>query len=469
MAKFTLQKVVAVDGGDKADSSVWGGNDLLIYNARWFTRVRWIVASVLILFGLLWFLFSGHLTRYGLTSPAAWPIYLGVILALANTFYCTVAGRLDETSAARDVESNIWLQIIVDLIVLTVLVHYVGSIQTFVAFTYLFHIVLACIFFVRRQSLMVTFLATALYLACVAMEISGSWARTCILQHPPLIDWGGDTAVMLYPVSAVLVWIVVWYLVSTLSATVHIRDMQLTLANERLRRADREKNQQMLRTAHDLKAPFSGMESNIQVLRMVHWDILSDEVKDLVERIDNKARLLRERIRDILMLGHLKGDERGYLAPVITTVNIHDLIESVVGGLKEKADSRQVVVDLKVPPVMVESDSKKLETLFSNLISNAVNYSQENSKVEIVAMSKMDNVIVSVRDHGIGIEEEALPHIFEDFYSSARGSEFNKLSTGLGLAIVREIAHLLNLRVNVVSEPGKGSMFEVVIPGKAVK
>jgi signal transduction histidine kinase len=84
--------------------------------------------------------------------------------------------------------------------------------------------------------------------------------------------------------------------------------------------------------------------------------------------------------------------------------------------------------------------------------------------VEISAREEKDEVRVLVTDHGIGIRDEALPHIFDEFYRTKEGARFNRMSTGLGLAIVKEIARHFGLRITVSSEQEKGTTFEVAIP-----
>jgi signal transduction histidine kinase len=84
--------------------------------------------------------------------------------------------------------------------------------------------------------------------------------------------------------------------------------------------------------------------------------------------------------------------------------------------------------------------------------------------VEISAREEADEVRVLVADHGIGIREEVLPRIFDEFFRTKEGARFNRMSTGLGLAIVKEIARRYGLRIRVTSELGKGTTFEVAIP-----
>lgn len=99
--------------------------------------------------------------------------------------------------------------------------------------------------------------------------------------------------------------------------------------------------------------------------------------------------------------------------------------------------------------------------VFANLVSNAVSYSREGGQVDLVADKTGEYVTVSVIDQGIGIREDALPHIFDEYFRTREGAEFNEQSTGLGLSIVKEVATKLGLRIQVSSGINEGSRFDV--------
>lgn len=106
----------------------------------------------------------------------------------------------------------------------------------------------------------------------------------------------------------------------------------------------------------------------------------------------------------------------------------------------------------------------RLAILFSNIIANAVSYSYEGGTVAVKAAQTGGQIRVTVSDRGIGIKEESLPHIFEEYYRTKIAAQHNANSTGLGLSIVREIARGSGLTIRVESEVGWGTSFEVIIP-----
>ncbi len=436
---------------------------VLIYNARWFIKIRWIIAIVFVCVGLFSCLASGLIRNLGFVPAVRWPYVFAIILSAANLLFLHMANKLSDKSSHFAVGVYLWLQIVTDLIIVTVLVHIVGSFDTYIPFIYLFHIVLACIFFSSIQSFVVTLVSATLYSLCVAADVSGIWFGTGgILITRPLSYYQNTTIPMIYAASAILIWFVVWFFVSTLSRALGERDRQLREANDQLTKMSKEKRQQVLRTTHDLKAPFSGIESNIQILKLKYWDETPESVRDRINRIQIRAQTLSERIRDILILGDMESIKAA--ATRIDSVDLRDILREVLDGLVEKAKARQITLDLECTPITVLSNREQLIMLFSNIVANAVFYSHENSRILITVQEDTNEGHVRISDQGIGISPEALPHIFEEYYRSKEGAQFNKLSTGLGLAIVGKIADNFNLRIKVESEQNKGTVFTVSIP-----
>jgi two-component system phosphate regulon sensor histidine kinase PhoR len=438
------------------------GAPVLIRNATWFIKVRWIVIGVFLAAGLAGRLVPAVFLIIGLSLPYRGMWLLAGGLTAANLFFYFFSRNFTTDSPPRRLKTSIWLQILVDLLAVTFLVHLIGSTDTFIAFTYLFHITLSCIFFPQKESLLVSFIAAVFYITTVVLELSGIWKSQGILTIAFFADQNSTSLKAVFCGSAVFVWFVEWYFVSSLSQSVRKRDLLLSTANDQLIKADQEKTKQVLLTTHDLKAPFAGIESNIQVLKSLHWDETPESVRAIIEKIDHRAQALRERIRDVLILGDLKSHDASQ-APVVP-VDIQEVVAAVMEELAEKAESRRISFDVRVPSIMIVGDREKLSILILNLIANAIYYSHEGGPVTIRAEQSGAELILSISDQGIGIKEEALPHIFEEYYRTKNAVQHNIYSTGLGLSIVREVARSCGLKIRVESEVGRGTTFEVFIP-----
>ena len=439
------------------------GSALLLHNAHWFTNVRWIIVLLFLAAGFVFYFFSTPLERIGIFSHTVEYWIMAAALAVANIFFVVTLRGFQDDAPVRGVKAHLWAQIAVDLAAVTFLVRITGSVDTFVSFTYLFHIVISCVFFQARESLLVTVLSLFLYLGTVTLELTGRLPRDGILVGSEVTSYDSPTLSFLLALSAVFVWMVVWYFVSTLSQLVKNRDEQLSIANERLVQADKEKNQEMLVTTHELKSPFAGIESNIQVLKLKFWEGLSEPARTIIDKIDLRAKTLRERINAILALGELRSLEaRGPSKPAV--VDLEKVVDTAVNELWEKASERNIRITKKVQPLKAMGDENQYILLCINLVSNAINYSKEGAEVKVALKDLNGETCLTIKDGGIGIKESALPHIFDEYYRAKEAARFNKMSTGLGLAIVKEIALRYSLKLQVASEPEKGTVFEVFFP-----
>ena len=443
----------------------WAGLETLdlLRNARWFTRIRWGVILALALACLLDQLCPACFEAIGVCLPVYALTILAIALTVSNLVYILMLRRYGPTTRRRKLFRNLWIQILCDLAALTVLVHLAGSITTFISLAYLFHIVLACIFFAPPYSLLVTLLGGLLFLSVVVLELTGVLEPQHMLINaiaPP----GNVVASLLHAFSAIVFWVAVWYLMAFIAQALRKRDRQLAEVNDRLIQAEEENNRQVLRTTHDLKAPFSGIESNTLLLRTLHWDQLSEPVREIIARIEIRSAALRERIKDIMILGAIKSQDQTHITTV-ERVEIPVLLANTIKELADKANHRQIVITTSGDTGEAYTSPQRLKTLLANLLANAIFYSHDGGTVTVTVSEGNDRAVtVSIADEGIGIRDDALPHIFDEYYRTREATQHNKMSTGLGLAIVKRIAQNLDLTLRVHSEVDRGTTFEIVIP-----
>ncbi len=385
-------------------------------------------------------------------------------MILANFCFRLHAGRLSPADSSRSgIYLNLWAQIVVDLTALTVAVHYLGSLTIFICFAYLFHTVLACIFFPPRWSLIVTVLACLLYVGCVAAELAGA--------IPPVSIYSAEVGRSLREVltaspsrpsvhvaSALAIFLVVWYLASNLSSAVRERDRQLLIAHKRLLALDRERTQHMLHTTHELKAPFAAIQSYVQLLLKGYCGSLTDDAREVLEKIDARSRRLSNQIREMLQLANLRSASAGDLSR--ETVDLTELLNKAVGSAQALAEASGISFQTELQSAHARGVPSQLEMLLTNVVANAVQYSHPSGSV-MVSSRQLDNGAgqVEITDQGIGIREGALPRIFEKYYRSKEAANHNHMCTGLGLSIVKHIAQTHQIAITVDSQVGQGTQF----------
>jgi len=169
-------------------------------------------------------------------------------------------------------------------------------------------------------------------------------------------------------------------------------------------------------------------------------------------------------IGDLLDLSRI---EEGIICKEPVPVQVDALLKSIIEFLRDKAKAKKQnlsleILDENLPDL--QADPLALESVFGNLITNAINYTPENGHIRITVEMAGINVRVNIIDNGFGIESRHLDQIFERFYRVKNDKTRYITGTGLGLPIVKELVQTLGGFVEVESELGKGSTFTVLLP-----
>lgn len=431
---------------------------ILLENILWFCRLRWFIAATFAVFGTIC-LFPEILQYLQLQADASWSLVTAVILVFANIAFLTHARFLANSLTSIKAKANLWAQILFDLAVITVVVHNMGSLETYAPFTYLFHVVLACIFFSRAESFAVTAIASALYVLLVVSEEANLVSPASIYSDPVFRAHIDNTPLsFMIVIAAITIWFVVWHLASYLSAMVRQRDHELVEANSRLVEAQEAKMRHMLRTTHELKTPFSAIHANAQLLLKGHCGHLSDDAINVVRRISERCRRLAGEIQEMLQLANLDTTRKEELRR--DRLELTEILDWSMRQVQQIAEERAIVIGSEMESAATVGVEDHLKMLFVNIISNAVLYSHKGGRVEVRCSSVGgDGALVTVEDSGIGIPKDKLPHIFNEYYRTNEAARHNKGSTGLGLSIVEHIARLHGIRVTVQSQSGVGTKF----------
>lgn len=438
--------------------------ELLRRNAVWFCRLRWIVVLILATAGALgWF--PDVLRHWGLRLTPGWPLATAAALIALNLSYLALLPMKAKDNTRTLVQFNLWIQIVADLVVLTIVIHFLGSLETYAMFMYLFHVVFACIFFPRVQAFVVTLGAAILYLTCLALEAAGWLDPRTILMGSDILGRasvsGEVWAVQIG--SAMLIWAGIWYLASRQAGELRQREQDLATAYYRLHAGIEERSRHMLQTTHQLKAPFAAIHANTQLLLGGYCGNLTDAATRIVEKISSRCAVLSRQILEMLQLANLRSAAQ--TRPEPKDIALSQLLKSAVSRVEPTATSRDIQIRSTLRPIQVAGDEDHLWMIIDNLLTNAVNYSFEGGVVEVqCGQNDKREAFVVVGDRGIGILPDKLPRIFEDYFRTSEAALHNKASTGLGLAIVRDVARMWNIRVDVQSKPGRGTQFTLTFP-----
>lgn len=439
--------------------------DLQRQNAAWFCRLRWIVVGILGTAGLAGALLAGPLGAIQLKLRPQTALAAAGLLAILNLACLRRLARMGDKPAIDEVRALLWTQIVADLLVLTGVIHWLGSTVSWAPYTYLFHIVLACIVLEPRHSLRVVALAGGLYSSCLLLESTGVFPPTSVLSGDSApIPATLSPAHLAYSVGAMLlVWLVIWRLVSRLARNLHQRETEAAANSLLLEASGNERATHMLQTTHQLKAPFAAIHAQTQLLLGGYCGELPAKARDTVDKISLRCLALSRQIQEMLQLANLRS--QGQTAPVVRSLDLAALLENILNRVEPSARRRRITLHRKLTPAPLSGVEDHLTMLFDNLIVNAVTYSRDGGRVEVACQPRTPGgAEVSIRDHGIGIPARKLPHVFEDYYRTDEALAHNHSSTGLGLAVVRQVARAAGATVRVESAPGWGTRFTVTLP-----
>lgn len=228
-------------------------------------------------------------------------------------------------------------------------------------------------------------------------------------------------------------------------------------ARREAERANLAKSRFLATASHDLRQPLQTLGLLNGALRRMVGDADCLEVLQEQDRaIEGMSRLLNG-LLDISKL------ESGGIKPAIVDFELSPLFDDLRREFSNLAANKGLRFSVDAPGSCVHSDPALVGQVLRNLLSNAIRYTQKGS-VELRCETRGGAQRIEVRDTGIGIPEEQLPHIFEEFYQVGIEPNSSREGHGLGLSIVQRIARLLDLRIEVSSTPGQGSVFAIELP-----
>lgn len=229
--------------------------------------------------------------------------------------------------------------------------------------------------------------------------------------------------------------------------------------------ADRRKNEFIAMLAHELRNPLASIQSSVQLLERVHGNPSSDPVvRQANEVLSRQVHHLSRLVHDLLDVSRIAQQTFTLRRERVV---LRDVIERAMelSAPQSEDSGREVSLALPRAPVILEGDPVRLTQVFANLLDNAIKYSTPGTRIAIVAETVGSDVTIAVRDSGIGISAELLPHVF-DVFQRGEVSEYKvQHGLGLGLTLVRRLVELHHGTVEIRSEgPGKGSEVLVRLP-----
>ncbi|MGH8320002.1 MAG: response regulator [Steroidobacteraceae bacterium] len=233
-------------------------------------------------------------------------------------------------------------------------------------------------------------------------------------------------------------------------------------AEQALKEADRHKDEFLAMLAHELRNPLAPIHNAVELMRLkplndpqLNWarDVIARQLTSLTRLVD-----------DLLDVSRIT---RGKINLTREAVELEGLIARAVETVHPLLNDRrhELTLELPEPGVMIFGDPTRLTQAIANVLGNAAKYTDTGGKIALTTAVKQADVEIRVRDNGIGIRPEMLPHVFELFTQLDRNDGRTQGGLGIGLALVRQLVQMHGGSVSAVSDgPGKGSEFAIRLP-----
>ncbi len=212
---------------------------------------------------------------------------------------------------------------------------------------------------------------------------------------------------------------------------------------------------------HELKSPINAIESYLRLMDKRIVGEIPESYDKMIGRSLIRIEYMRKLITDLLDFTRI---ESGQKNRELTEVDVCEVAKESIEEMVSSSVERNISINLlSDQPVHMIADRNEIEIIFGNLISNAVKYNYDSGRIDITVKRVDKKVQIDIKDTGIGMTEEEVKKLFNEFVRIKNEKTHNTPGSGLGLSIVNKIVKLYNGETSVVSQPGVGSTFTVII------
>lgn len=240
-----------------------------------------------------------------------------------------------------------------------------------------------------------------------------------------------------------------------------VLNRQLELTNARLKELDEQKTEFISLASHQLRGPLTAIKGYASMVLEGDFGEFSPQIKEAVETIYKSTQALVVIVGDYLDISRI---EQGRMKYDFVDFDLRELVKTVVTEVTPNVSLSHLTLSFTDAEgdFLVRADQGKIKQVISNLIDNATKYTKQGGIVVSIGRDKRDNILITIKDTGVGIEKEVLPRLFEKFSRAPDASKANIMGTGLGLYVARKIIEAHRGKIWAESEgKGKGSAFYI--------
>lgn len=433
----------------------------LTQRAGWLIRLRWLAATAVVVGTFV----SVHLLGISVQEISLYSV--AGLLFLYNAVVLILLRRLAGAPSAksrRRMKCVINLQISMDLIILTAMLHFSGGPENPLVSFYTFHMIIASILLSRWESYLQATLAVLLFGMLLLLEATGWLPHHCLagLIRHCLYDEGRYLAATLF-FFAVTAYLVV-YMTGYIAVRLRRAELAQRQANRLLREKDRIKDEYVAHVTHDIKSHLAAIQS---CLGVAATDSLTGTAAEFVGRAYRRTQTVTAFVRALLRLTRLKLDGKLEMEPF----SVSDAVQRAVEDVRFKAGEKSQHLDCSIdhPSSEVCGNEIAFREAITNLLFNAIKYTPDGGAIRVTAEDQAGAIVVEIADTGIGIPEGEQARIFEEFYRAANAVQMEREGDGLGLSLVKRIVEIHGGTIDFTSRLGEGTTFRITLPHAALE
>ncbi|OGN99504.1 MAG: hypothetical protein A2Y58_03295 [Chloroflexi bacterium RBG_13_51_52] len=450
--------------------------ETLVMRLHVFNNMRWVAILGIIVVTII----AKYVFDIGFPTL---PVYVVCIfMALYNLvlmWQVNGLGSLPEPLVIPRVRQYTYTHILLDMFALTVMLHFTGGIENPFIFFFIFHIVLASIGLNYRMVYLLSTIAIVLVVALLGLEYFGVIPHVNLEGFVLATRYRDPSRILAVLVALAFLLYGTTYVTTAVAGELRKRQRQVVELREsllaektgELERASgeianlEEERSRFLRfigmAAHDLKAPLTAIQGFLWVMLGGFAGEISEKQKNMLERSTHRVSELLTLISDLLDIPRI---ESGQIVQEMKDVSLRKVIKDSLDHQSGLATEKGIKLKVEIPEKLpkIKGSASRLQQVFTNLVNNAIKYTLEGS-ITVRVQENPRDVLVEIRDTGIGIPAEDMPRLFEDFF---RASNVEVKGTGLGLSITKRIveAHGGKIWAESPWDGNAGTKFSFTLP-----
>lgn len=428
-------------------------------------KLRFIAVIMLIVFNYFYELIVEiELSSFQHTVIGA----ITLFLLLYNIFLLSVRKKVKNIRGSFNPLHLSLVQILVDLIVLTLLIIFTGGIESPLYLFYIFHLIIGSLIL---PGIVIYSIALSTIISMVAIsyfEYLGMLPHYCLKGIYKVELYNNPEYIITTLLFYSLMTMVSVFLTNRIVNQLYSQEKKLHEALKEISDSELKKQKYIMGVVHEIKSPIAATKSIVSLIIDGFLGEVSPKIKEKLNRAIIRTTESLNMINNILRISRLRLlDEK-----TSEDVDISKLIDEIIDLNNENVLEKNIELEKTTSDSfrILKGDGVLLKLAFSNLISNAIKYTAKNGIVKIGCEFKKEYLIINICDNGIGIPENEINRIFENYYRANNIIEKNQEGAGVGLSLVQEIVkqHRGSIKVKSPSEFGTiehpGSCFTIQLP-----